>query len=89
MTSKQEIKALFIAELINTPEYIDVLNVKTLIISEIATPNIQQSVKYTFASPKNEEQLIVFNMCMLYEFGFASQSITSNYVVVDMSQFLQ
>ena len=89
MTSKQEIKALFVAELINTPEYADVINVKTLIMSEIATPNIQQSVKYTFSLLKNEEQLVVFNMCMLYEFGFCSQSITSNYVVVDMSQFLQ
>ncbi len=88
MSSKDEIKALFVAELKNTPEYTDVTNIKTLIIEKIMTPNIQQYVKYDFPSVKSEEELSVFNMCMLVEFGFNSSSVTSSYVVIDMKQFL-
>jgi hypothetical protein len=88
MTSKQEIKDLFIAELINTPEYTDVINIKALIKHEIETPNIQQCVKYIFSSPKSEEQLAVLNMCMMVEFGFKSESYTSKYIVIEMMHFL-
>ncbi len=89
MSSKQEIKDLFVAELMNTPEYTDIMNIKALIINEIATPNIQQCVKYIFSSPKSEEQLSILGMCMIFEFGFISQSVTSNYVVIEMVKFLE
>lgn len=88
MTSKQEIKDLFIAELINTPEYTDVINIKALIKHEIETPNIKQFIKYVFSLPKSEEELAVLNMCMMVEFGFKSESITSKYIVIDMIYFL-
>jgi len=88
MSSKQEIRDLFVAELINTPEYTDVMNIKALIMNEIATPKIQQYVKYVFSSPKSEEELGVLGMCMMFEFGFISQSVTSKYIVIDMNKFL-
>ena len=46
MSSKQEIQNAFEAELKNTPQYQIVLNIKNLIMQEIATPNIQSSILY-------------------------------------------
>lgn len=89
MASKEEIKIAFINELKNTPEYTDTIAIKQLILNNIAIPNIQQNIKYEFSSPKNEEQLSILSMCMIFEFGFASQSVTSSYIVIEMKNFLE
>ncbi len=89
MTSKQEIKDLFVAELKNTPQYQTVLNIKQLILNEIATPNILSEVVYNFETPQNKDDLGIIKMCMTIEFGFTTNSITNDYVVIEMSKFLE
>ncbi len=88
MSSKEEIKVAFTNELKNTPEYTDIIAIKQLILNEIATPNILEYVKYNFSSPKSEEQQSILNLCLLVEFGFTTQSMTSNFVVLEMKHFL-
>ena len=46
MSSKQEIKDLFIAEIKNTSEYQIVLKLKQFILDEIAAPNIHEIFNY-------------------------------------------
>jgi hypothetical protein len=88
MTSKGEIKDLFTAELKTTPEYATVLAIKQVILDEIATPNIQSQVIYEFTPLLTEEQIGVFKMCMIIEFGFDTNNISSNAVIIDMKSFL-
>jgi len=88
MSSKQEIKDLFILELKNTPEYQIVLKIKEFILNEIATPNIQKEVVYNFETPQTEEQLNNITLCMIIEFGFSTNNISSNCVFIDMVKFL-
>ena len=57
MSSKQEIKDLFINEIKNTIEYQIVLQIKAFILNEIATPNIQDEIIYNFETPLNKEQI--------------------------------
>ena len=88
MTSKQEIKDLFVAELKNTPQYQTVLTIKQIILNEIATPNIQAKVIYNFEIPQSDYDIEVIKMCMTVEFGFTTNNISSNSVIIDMSNFL-
>jgi hypothetical protein len=88
MTSKQEIKDLFVAELKNTPQYQIVLTIKQIILNEIATPNIQAKVIYNFEIPQSDYDIEVIKMCMTVEFGFTTNNISSNSVIIDMSNFL-
>jgi hypothetical protein len=89
MSSKLEIKDLFILELKNTPEYQIVLQIKALILNEIATPHIQKEVVYNFETPQTEEQLNNITLCMIIEFGFSTNNISSNGVFIDMRKFLE
>lgn len=89
MTSKQEIKDLFTAELLLTPEYQIILNVKQLILNEISTPNIQKTIVYKFDEPLSKEQIEVIKMCFLVEFGYSLTNISELNLVVDMSKFLE
>jgi hypothetical protein len=88
MTSKQEIKDLFIAELINTPEYAITLDIKQLILNQIATPNVQSQVVYNFSQILTEDEIGIVKMCMLLEFGFEICNISNQCVVIDMKNFL-
>jgi hypothetical protein len=88
MSSKQEIKDLFVAELINTPQYGIVNTIKQIILNEIATPNVQALVIYNFDLPQSDYDIEVIKMCMIVEFGFATNNISSNSVIIDMKDFL-
>ena len=88
MTSKQQIKDLFVAELKNTPQYQIVLTIKQIILNEIATPNIQAQVIYNFETPQSDYDIEVIKMCLTVEFGFTTNNISSNSVIIDMSNFL-
>ena len=87
--SKQEIKDLFINELLNTPEYQIVLKLKQYILDEIATPNIQQTFAYNFETPLSQEQQNNMKLCMIIEFGFSTDNMNENCVVIDMKKFLE
>ena len=88
MSSKNEIKNAFEAELKNTPQYQIVLNIKNLIMQEIATPNIQSLVIYNFQIPQNEEERNIIKMCMLIEFGFSTDNMNENCCIIEMIKFL-
>ena len=88
MSSKQEIKDLFVAELKNTPQYQIVLILRQIILNEIATPNIQAQVIYNFETPQTDYDIEVIKMCMTVEFGFTTNNISSNSVIIDMYNFL-
>ena len=88
MSSKQEIKDLFVAELKNTPQYQTILTIKQIILNEIATPNIQAQVIYNFEIQQSDYDIEVIKMCMTVEFGFTTNNISSNSVIIDMSNFL-
>ncbi len=88
MSSKQQIKDLFVAELKNTPQYQTVLILRQIILNEIATPNIQAQVIYNFETPQTDYDIEVIKMCMQIEFGFTTNNISSNSVIIDMYNFL-
>jgi hypothetical protein len=89
MSSKEEIKDLFIAEIKNTPEYQIVLQMKAFILNEIATPNIQEEVIYYFESPLNKQQLKNIQLSMIVEFGFYTDNMSTNCIFIDMRKFLE
>lgn len=70
MSSKDEIKTAFIAELKNTPEYQIILNIKQRILNDIATPNIQRTVHYDFDRYVGQEEQANIRLCSIIEFGF-------------------
>jgi hypothetical protein len=88
MTSKQEIKDAFTIDLKDTPQYAIVLAIKQVILDEIAKPNVQSQVIYEFTPSLSEEQIGVFKMCMIVEFGFDTNNISGNAVIIDMKSFL-
>lgn len=88
MSSKQEIKDLFTAELLLTPEYQIALKVKQAILDEIAAPNIEGKVVYTYEQPIERKSVEVLKMCLLILFGFPISNISEYSVVVDMINFL-
>jgi hypothetical protein len=89
MSSKQEIKDLFIAEIKNTPEYQIVLQIKAFILNEIATPNIQEEVIYFFETPLNKQQLKNIQLGMVVEFGFYTNNMATDCIFIDMKKFLE
>ena len=88
MSSKQEIKDAFILELKNTPQYQIVLAIKQIIMAEILTPHVQSHVIYNFETQQTDEEVNVIKLCMIIEFGFDTNNISSNAVIIDMKQFL-
>jgi hypothetical protein len=89
MSSKEEIKTAFMAELMTTPQYQIVLKIKQLILDEIARPNINQYVVYNYETPQNREEQQNIKMCMILEFGFSTENISENSVVINMMDFLK
>jgi hypothetical protein len=70
MSSKEEIKVAFTAELKNIPEYQVILNIKQLIMNEIETPNINRRVVYDFDRSMTYEERNNIILCGIVEFGF-------------------
>jgi hypothetical protein len=70
MASKEEIKVAFTAELKNTQEYQIILNIKQLIMDEIATPTINRKINYTFDRNMSYEERNNIILCGIIEFGF-------------------
>jgi hypothetical protein len=89
MSSKQEIKDLFVAELKNIPEYQIVLRIKQFIIDEINTPNIQETVIFNFDTPLTKEQQNNLSLCGVVEFGFKLDNMSDFCVAIDMKKFLE
>ena len=88
MSSKQEIKDLFITELMNTPLYNEVLNMKEKIINEIITPKVQKYVVYEFSWKLTDEEKDIIKMCMMVEFGFTTDNLNNESIMIDMEKFL-
>ena len=89
MTSKEEIKTLFVAELKTSPEYAIVLAIKQVIINEILVPSVQSKIIYNFEYLQSEYSVEVIKMCMLVEFGFSTENISGSSVIIDMKDFLE
>ena len=89
MSSKQQIKDLFITELKNTPQYQIVLTIKQLILDEIARPNIQSQIIYTFETQQSDDEIEIIKMSMIIEFGFDTNNISNNSIIIDMKKFLE
>lgn len=88
MSSKEEIKTAFVAELKNTPEYQIILNLKQLILDKIATPNIQRTVHYDFDRYLSQEEQENIKLCAVVEFGFEI-FVNEYFVEVYMNKFLE
>ena len=89
MSSKQEIKDAFIAEIQNTSDYQIVLQMKAFILNEIATPNIQEEVIYYFETPLDKQQQKNIQLGMIVEFGFSTNNMTADCIFIDMRKFLE
>lgn len=89
MSSKEEIKNAFTLELKETGQYQTVLELKQIIMDLIAIPDIQSQVPFNFPEPMTDDQLNVFKMCMLVEFGFITNNISNESVIIDMIKFLE
>jgi len=88
MSSKDEIKFAFESELKTTPQYQIVMNIKNLILEQIATPNIQSSVIYNFETPQYEEERHIIKMCMIMVFGFYTDNMNETCCIIEMMKFL-
>ena len=88
MSSKQEIKSLFEAEIKNSADYATVIKIKQYIINEIITPNINQIVIYNFEIPQTEEQINNIKLGIIVEFDINIDTINENCVIIDMKKFL-
>jgi len=88
MASKQQIRDLFTEELKNTSQYQIVLAIKQVILNEIATPHILPQVIYNFDTPQTDESIDIIKLCMIIEFGFDTNNISCNNMIIDMKKFL-
>ena len=88
MSSKQQIKDAFTLELKNTNEYQIVLDIKSVIMAEILAPHVESQVIYNFQTQQTPEQVHIIKMCMIVEFGFSTNNISNNAVIIDMINFL-
>ncbi len=86
--SKEEIKTLFVTELKNTPQYIEVLNIKQKIIDEITVPKVQKYVIYNFSVEQTNDEIEIIKMCLMVEFGFSTDNLNNQSIMIDMKQFL-
>ncbi len=86
-SSKEEIRTAFIAELKNIPEYQIILNIKQLILNEIATPNIQRRIIYNYDRYINPDEQSNIKLCSIVEFGFEIFT-NESYAEIYMDKFL-
>lgn len=88
MTSKSYIKDLFTNEILNSEEYQTVLKIKIAIINEIQSPSIVEQFVYNFETPQSETQRNNIKLAMIIEFGFFTDNMNENTIMIDMKQFL-
>lgn len=88
MASKEEIKSLFVAELKNSVIYQEVLLLKQAIIAEIASPNVNMYMSYSFSRMLEDSEIKIFQMCCKLEFGFIPTDINNLMIIIDMSNFV-
>jgi hypothetical protein len=88
MTSREEIKNLFVQELKNTSVYSEVLLLKHAIIAEIAAPHVNMYFSYTYTQYLNDDELKIFAMCCLLEFGFKPTDLNNHMINIDMANFI-
>lgn len=75
MSSFEEIKNLFVSEILSTPQYQVALKIKDLLIKDILAPNLNLTFTYIFqdkdysTSNKDYEENIIVNSLKLI-FGF-------------------
>lgn len=89
MTSKSYIKDLFTNEILNSEEYQTVLKIKLAIINEIQAPSIVEQFVYNFESEQTEEQRNNIKLAMIIEFGFYTDNMNGNTIMIDMKKFLE
>jgi hypothetical protein len=85
---KFQIQNAFTAEIMNTQEYQTTLKIKDFIMTSIATPLIQETLKYYFEEPQSEIQLENIRLSQKVLFGFSSTEMTADYCIIDMRKFL-
>jgi len=88
MSSKEEIKLLYIDELKKCYQYGVVLKLKQVIIDSIVFPDIQSEVSYSFQVPMTDAELGIFKQCFLVEFGFEIVNVSNVGCVIAMKYFL-
>ena len=97
MSSFEEIKGLFVNELINSPQYLVATKIKNLIIADILAPNINYTFSYMFVesdyvdvnNKDYEENIICF--CLKVILGVECElinSVVSRGLTVLMKKFL-
>ena len=89
MSSKQEIKMAYEAELKTTPQYQIVLNIKSLILQKISEPSIQSLVIYNFETLQDDEERNTLKQCMIMEFGFETNNMNESCCIIEMKKFLE
>ena len=71
MSSFEEIKSIFVAEILNTPQYQVALKIKDLLIEDILAPHLNLTFTYVFqdadysTSNKDYEENIIVNSLKL------------------------
>ena len=88
MSSKDEIKTAFINELKLTPQYQEVLSMKQFILDEIARPNIQIYLQYTYSREQTDDELQIIKLCFLCEFGYQLIDTNNTMCNIDMNKFI-
>jgi hypothetical protein len=98
MSSFEEIKSLFTAELVNSPQYLIATKIKNLIIVDILAPNVNYSFSYMFidsdyvdVNNKDYEENIIW-LCLKVILGVESELINNGMfrgVNVVMKKFLE
>lgn len=94
MSSFEEIKGLFINEIINSPQYLVAIKIKNLIVQDIIAPNINftftyllENTDYVDINNKDKEEVII-KMALKIILGFEVE-INMGYVIVIMNKFLE
>lgn len=94
MSSFEEIKGLFINEIINSPQYLVAIKIKNLIVQDIIAPNINftftyllENTDYVDINNKDKEEVII-KMALKIILGFEVE-INMGCVIVIMNKFLE
>ena len=87
--NKLDIQNAFSTEIMGTEEFQTCLKIKDFIMNSIATPLIQEILKYEFETPQTETQLENIRLSQIIMFGFSSTEMTADYCMIDMRKFLE
>jgi hypothetical protein len=96
MSSFEEIKSIFVAEILNTPQYQVALKIKDLLIEDILAPHLNLTFTYVFqdadySTPDkdHEENIIIFSLKLILGFDVDLWNDGNNRgILVVMKNFL-